>query len=111
MCDTVVSGTLIHDDVAVWSALYDFLIVSARPETPPTVAADQGVLDTPFSFGVGSVHNTNERRKHMDAVIFDEMKGSIYPDVEEFLPTFFHTIPGLLSLAKFQSTTYTANKK
>lgn len=83
----------------LWSVLYDLLIVSARPETPPTVAADQDVLDTPYSFGAGSIHNTDEHRKHMDAVVFDEMKGSIHPDVEECLSTFFHTILGLLSLA------------
>jgi len=93
LLERVVKRAPDHD---IWCAVYD-LVSPATPPSTPRVAASS-VQDTPFTYGSGAIHNTDEGRKYMDSVIKIEMKDHIYLDLPEFFATFFDSVDGLHSL-------------
>lgn len=85
-------------DSDIWSAAYN-IFPATPPTTPDTHHTISGVHDTPFVASSGAIHNTEERRKDMDAVIENELGNHIYLNLPDFFATFFDSVDGLQPLA------------
>ncbi|KAI5792366.1 hypothetical protein FPQ18DRAFT_409157 [Pyronema domesticum] len=90
LLEKVINQAPDHD---IWCAVYDLVTPTTPPITPRVTISS--VPDTPHSFGSGTVHNTDEGRKYMDAVIENEMKHHIHLDLLEFFTAFFDSVNGL----------------
>lgn len=83
LLECVVSNS--SDDVAIWTAVYELLTVSARPVTPPAVtSAKSSAFDTPARPNSGSRLTESQTHELVDPYIRAEIQGNVYKDVLGF---------------------------
>ncbi|KAM5469182.1 hypothetical protein MauCBS54593_004534 [Microsporum audouinii] len=84
-------------DVDVWDAVISLITVISRTTPPPrsTVSLQQ----TPWLRNTSSFANSSEYRKHIDAILKEEL-GDLHVDIPGFLEAYFGNISSLDSIAQ-----------
>ncbi|KMU75272.1 hypothetical protein CISG_04691 [Coccidioides immitis RMSCC 3703] len=88
-------------DTDIWKAVYDLIATVTRAErsTPPP-RSYLSILQTPRSRNTGSLANSSELRRDIDAVLREELLGDLHADIPGFYAAYFDDIEGLVSTAQ-----------